>query len=146
MTGTAVPDTLDALYDLWDGLNIPGLQVIDGPPWDVTGDFLAVGWDRSEQPSVTLASTPLTGGMHLGREQFDVSNLLSLWLGNQPLRVIRRQLFTTYAQLIAALDANRSLSGAVITAWPSALDMTADIAEAGEYIDVRFTVHCDAAR
>lgn len=146
MTGEAIPDALDALCDLWSGLAIAGLQVIDGPPWDVSGDFLAVGWDRSDSPSVSMTSTPFTAGMGRGREGFDVSNLLSLWLGDEAtsIRVVRRQLFTTYKALTSALTTDRTLGGAVMSAWPSDLDMTPDINEAGQYVDLRFTVHCDA--
>ena len=145
MNDSAIPDALDALFDLWSGLKLTGLQVIDGPPWDIEGDFLAVGWDRTDSPAVSQTSMPLTAGMHTARSGFDVSNVLSAWRGDAALRVVRRRLFTIYQQLTAALDTDRSLGGAVMTAWPSELDMTPDVGETGEFVDLRFTVHCDAA-
>lgn len=146
MSGTPIPDVLDHLVDLWTGLNLAGLQVVDGAPYDVTGDFLAVGWDRSDQPSVTWASQHFAAGGQRGRQTLEVSNLLSLSLGDQDLRAVRRQIFTTFDSLDAAVAADRKLGGLALEAWATAGDMTADVEETGDSVEFRFTVQINAVK
>ena len=143
MSGAKVADAVDALVDLWTGAGVSGLQVVDGAPYDVTGDFLTVGWTRVG-PSVSgkVAHFDRTGMR--GQEAFEVACLLSLGLGNVDMRAVRRQLFTTYDALAAALAADRTLGGAVMQAWIGTYDLVPVIDETGEFIDLAFSVACAA--
>jgi hypothetical protein len=146
MSGTSIPDVLDQLVAIWTAAGVAGLQVVDGTPYDVGNSFLAVGWDRSDQPTVAWTDAHYTAGGQRGKQAFDVSNLLSLGLGNDTMQAARRQIFTVFDVLAAAVAANRTLNGAVLAAWISAGDMTPAVSETGEYVDFRFTVHCDAVK
>lgn len=144
MTGSAVPDALAALTALWAGLNIATLQVGDGPIYDPEIDFLAVGWDRSEQPSVIAQAANNDAGAMSTAEQFDVSCLLSMWAGNSDVPTIRDAIFDVFAALKAALAADRQLGGLVDSTWITTYDYTPDAGEAGDQVDLRFTVHVGA--
>lgn len=146
MTGTAVADATDALIDLWTAANIAGLQIVDGAPYDVQGSFLAVGWTRDGQPGTTGLFSQFTAALSREREQFDVNCLLSLWLGDQSMRVVRRNIVTTLQQLESVVAANRTLNGAVMLARFTNYGVTTDVGETGGFVDHRFTVHCDAVK
>lgn len=146
MTGTVVPDALAALVDLFAGANITGLTVVDGPPYDVPNNFLAVGWDRSGNPAVTGIAAHFTAGGARGQEAFEVSCLLSLALGNTDMRALRQQIFTTYNTLAGLLVNDRRLGGVVLEAWISAYDLIPAVGETGDDVDFRFTVRCTAVK
>lgn len=141
---TTIPTTLTNLTALWKGCGVTGLDVIYAFPYDVDTFWLAVGWDRSDQPSVSAVNTP--EGMRRGIEEYDVSCLLSLAHGDQDLPTVVGDLFATYETLIAALLADLTLGRTVVRAWPADYDLTPVSAETGDSAELRFTIHVEAIK
>lgn len=149
MSGAStVPTVLGALIDLWDGLRLTAgsqpLQVEDGPVYDPKPAFLAVGWDRTDQPAIIAAASSVDLGLSNDAESYDVSNLLSLFVGNSDLRTIREQLFATFTQIRAALITDPTLGGVCEFAEVTDFDYIPDEGETGDLVEVRFTVHVEA--
>lgn len=145
MSGSSIPAVLDYLVQLFTAANVSGLQVVDGPVYDVTRDFLAVGWDKSGmQGAVTGTVTPATQNLRVNREQYEVTCLLSLWVGTKNLSTLRSQIFTTFDALDAALAADRKLGGLVFSAVVSTFVMDVAVEEGGEFIAYRFGIAIDA--
>lgn len=144
MSGTALDDALVALTALWSGLNIADLQVVDGPVYDTEIHFLAVGWDRSDQPAASSTADVLDLGSSSDLEKWDIACLLSLWNGSGDVPATRAAAVGIYTQLKRALAADITLGGAADNAWMTAADYTPDVGEAGDQVDLGFTVHVEA--
>jgi hypothetical protein len=122
-------------------------DIVYGFPYDVGSSWLAVGWDRSDQPSVTVVNDESDLGGVTGHESYDVSNLLSVHHGNEDLPGTVADLFAAYELLAAAVALNPTLGvPGVVRARVTDYDLTPNDTETGDSAELRFTVHVEAFR
>lgn len=137
---SAVPAALAALVATFTASKPAALQqVIDGPPYDPPNTFLAVGWDRSDQPAVSVQRDSGSAG-YSERETFEVSCLLSFGYDDPEVTTVRQTAFTVFEALCATLAADRTLGDVVMTSAVTAYEFTQTLTEAGAIADLRFTV------
>jgi hypothetical protein len=146
VSGSTIPAALAALVAAFTNAAPAGCDVVYGFPYDVDTFWMAVGWDRTDQPAVVATVTDLTAGGRRGLEQFDVSCLLSLAHGDQDPATVVGEVFAAYEVFAAAVVTNPTLSGAVMRAWPADYDLTPNATETGDSAELRFTVHCEAIK
>jgi hypothetical protein len=123
-----------------------GCDVVYGFPYDVDTFWVAVGWDRTDQPGVLATVTDTAAGGRRGLEQYDVTCLLSLAHGDQDPPTVVGELFAAYEAFAAAIVATPTLGGAVMRAWPASYDLIPNETETGDSAELRFTVHCEAIK
>lgn len=146
--GSAIDVVLTALTSLWTAAAPVGVTVFDGEPVDPPRMFLCVGWDESEQPSVTVnrAVGDIRGARE--KETLEVSCLLSCWAGNQTSQQLRSDTLGVFNALDSALTGNRQLRiaggpphGAAMTCRVTQYEYALDRRGAeGKIAQLRFTV------
>jgi hypothetical protein len=156
VSGSLVHESLTALVLLWRAAAPPIMAdsdpasgrrgVIDGPPYDLPERFLAVGWDRTEQPSVSAASVAASMSGTQSRESFDVSSLLSFAYDAAEVTTVRGQVMAAFDAFAAALAADQQMDGLVMQAQITGYDMTPILTESASVLDLRFTTHVEAMK
>lgn len=141
---TTVPDALTALVAAFR--TVPGIDVTDGPPVSSVGqDFVAVGFtgDPSED-AVTFRFDEADAALGRAGESYDVACVLSSTRGDSTFAAVRPIVFGLFAQLRAAVAADRKLGGAVSLARVSGGSVIHDVAGKGAVVSIPFTVHVQA--
>lgn len=141
MSGTTLPATLDALVALFTAA-LPALQVVDGPNYDPSTAFLAVGWHSNDEAAASPTSIIADLGRRADREDYDVSCLLSYHVGasQDGMSAARSSLYASFAAINAALDTDSNLGGAVYRARVSEHSYVPLIDETGVMVTIRFLV------
>lgn len=146
MSGTTIDAALTALVTLFKGAGMVKVGVIDGPAYDPPNNFLAVGWDRSDQPAVVATKVLGDYGTTDGLEQYTVSSLLSFSYDDGEVTVVRGLLTAAFDQLDTALGLDPTLGGLVLNAWIGEYELTPILTEAGTVADLRFSTVIRASR
>lgn len=146
MSGSTIHAALTELVALWRVAAPLGVAVIDGPAYDPPANFLAVGWDRSEQASVSSVSAPMNMAGSQSLESFDVSSLLSFSYDAAEVTTVRGLVFAAFDVFAAALAADQQLGAVVMAASVTAYEMTPILTELGSVMDLRFTTHVEACK
>jgi hypothetical protein len=144
---STIPAVLSKLTQVFTAVEAsvtPNFTVIDGPAWDPPDNFLAVGWDRSDQPAVIATNASADYGNAEGQEQYDVSCLLSFFYDAAEVTTVRGQMFAAFQQLRAAVAADTRLGETVLSAWISRYELTPILLETGSVMDLRFSVAVNA--
>lgn len=137
MSGSAIHAALSGLMDIWSPVAAGlGFQIVRCRPYDPQEKFLCVGWDESDQAAV-IANFPIINAGIAGT--LDVSNLLTLWAGNETIDTVETDTIAAFDAFDAALTADRSLGGSVVNAWITAADYIPDIRTEGALGRIRFT-------
>lgn len=143
MSATTIGAALDALYGVYSAVTPTGWETLDGPDRDLPRKALIVGWDQSGQPAVVATRDLSNISATLASENFDITNLLTLWAGKNTLAQARDELFAAFETYDNALTADLSLGGAVALAFSSALEYLPAKRTEGVLVQARFTVHCE---
>lgn len=110
---TAVPGAIDALVGVLTRELRPA-KVIDGPAtYGVTGDAVWVGLTPDDP---TLDAPHDVAGLGKARESFEIRCLARSWSGSADVASQRRKAYALVNRVKAALLADKTLGGAVITA------------------------------
>jgi hypothetical protein len=147
--GSVVPDVLTALVSVFSAASAPGVWVAMGPMYDPPASFLAVGWDRSDQPAVTFTRGSGNAAMSQSRDSISVSCLLSTsYDPNGAVLDVLTGLyaaFDVFAQAITppnpVFDVQGVMSASIVEG-----EYTPILTEAGALADLRFTVVVDALK
>jgi hypothetical protein len=140
MTGTSVLVALDGLVDFWTVVAPDGWDVLDaGPPIDPDRDWLCVGFDESEDPAVSVSEEIADAQMGSDLETFDVSSLMSRWLGNADARTARTDVVGAFSVFRDALRLDPTVGGRVARARITDWDLMQGVSALGNYAAIRFT-------
>lgn len=131
---------------LFDGAAPADVYVVKGPAFDPPPNFLAVGWDRSDQPGITASNENADASGMRGVETFDVSSLLSYSYDANNIDTALDLIMATFEALTGALAVDRTLGGAVMNARISEYELTPILTEMGAVMDLRFTTHVQAMK
>lgn len=155
MSGTTIPAVWAALTNTWTAA-LTDVTVRRGPFYgDVPERFLAVGWDRTDQPSIQFVKTPEgLGDRGIGgaasrrreQEQYEISSLLSSAVDDNTIDAVIATLFAAYEVCAAALDADPTLGGLVLTSHINTGDVTPILIEEGALLDLRFSTSITALK
>lgn len=145
MSGSTIPAVLPALKNTFKAAAAT-LYVVVGPVYDPPADFLAVGWDRSDQPGVSAVVELADYAQSQDLETYDVSCLLSFSYDSDEVETVLEQLFVVLESLIAALRADHTLGGRVLLAKVVDYDWTPHLTEVGTLADIRFSTRITASK
>lgn len=144
MSGSSVHAALTALQTVYTAVAPDGWSVLARRPMDPRRRFLAVGWDNSDQPAVHVARSIVNAAGTQNSESVDVSNVLSVWAGNEVGAEVEAEAFAAFDTFDAALAADLSLGGVVMIATVSTFEYSPMSAAEGQLAQIRFTVHVEA--
>lgn len=133
----AVADSLAYLVETFGA--IENVRTIDGQPLEepTEPDVLVVGYD----PDRNAASTSLAPqGLDSEVVTFDLACLASSWRGNTDAAEVRTAVVTLLDAVASAIDADRTLGGAVLDARLELLDFDQQQGPGGAFATVAFTV------
>jgi hypothetical protein len=142
---SAIPAAKAAIVALASAA-LPAWQVVNGPVWDPLNMFLAVGWDRTDQPAVQFSFGYNNAAGASGIETAEISCLLSLAYDatEDQMTAVESTLFDAYRAVADAIMADPLLGGVVMTACPSDGDVIPFMTIEGPVVDLRFSVRVQA--
>lgn len=148
---STIPAALDALVALAERAH-PDVQVLDGGPTvEVRDDVIAIGYSGSTtEPDVRSTLTREQLELEPDLERYDVLCMASAWRGDAhrggkpDSQTVRARAFELLSGLSAELVRDSRLSGTVMMARLSTLDVVLDQTKSGPVCTVRFVVHIDA--
>jgi hypothetical protein len=144
VSGSNVHTALLALTAAFSAAAPTGWTVVDRRPYDPRRRFLAVGWDNSDQPAVHVARGFTSAAGTQNTESVDVTNLLSLWAGNELKVDAEAEAFAAFDVFDQALAADLQLGDAAMLASISTYEYQPAQAAEGVLAQIRFTVHVEA--
>lgn len=148
MWGSTIPAAIDALVTALtqaDGLG--SVAVLDGPEVDASSrdEALIVGAGAVDDPTAVDASTEHEGlSLERDREQYGIRCVLMVRDGSGSVPAARRRAYDLLGAVGAALAADYTLGGAVMTAGLGTHGLSQDQDERGAHIVIAFTIDVDA--
>jgi hypothetical protein len=144
-TQSTVPAVLTALVTLWQPVVPTGMTVYLGPipGGDIPADYVTVAWADDALPSVQgrgLASE-LGNSPQVSAEEYGVWCAVSASGGDELAAVRMARVDSIFQALVAAVRANRTLSGAILPPGMADLgDLQWQIEAGGSIVTIYFQV------
>ena len=136
-----VPAAIDRLVQALT-VNLPDVQVIDGPPiinLEETG--IAIGYTPDQ---ISVQAVAEGAGLMAEMETFDINCLAWQRSGEEDMKTVRDGVFAVIARVNAALANDRKLGGAVTNAQLRVVDLDQTQTPDGIWAVVAFVVTCKA--
>lgn len=153
MSVSTVPAVLDSLVALAEvavsGKQLPKrppVQVLDGGPHkDTAPEVIAIGFTGiAGEAAVENTRTVEQMAADPTREQYDVTNLASSWLGDQKdPKLVRDRCYELIDALADEIARDQTLGGLLMRARVSSQLLAPEQTSKGAVATVRFIVHCD---
>lgn len=143
---STVPDALNALVSTFAAA-VPDTAVIDGPTVGSRGlsEAVVVGWTGGDNDTAVEANlAPGDLSVISDREQYTVHCMVSALNGASSISAARGRVYALFALLGAALAADPSLGGVVMTSRMVSGNLSQEQAQQGAIADLLFDVECDA--
>ena len=150
---STIPAVLDALVacarQAVAGMTLPKrppVQVLDGGPHkDTKPEVIAIGFTGiAGEAAVENTRTVEQMAAEPNREQYDVTNIASVWLGEQKdPKLVRDRLFDLLDAVAGEIARDQSLGGLLMRARVSSQLLAPEQTSKGAVATVRFVVHCD---
>lgn len=142
---STIPDAIDGLKALCDSAAPSGWTVVDGPPVRAIQKLVAVAFTGADGEAA-VEDTDELSGPSLGRdlERYRITSQVSAWAGNGEVSARRREVFDTLDAIKAALNADKTLGGAVELARFAGKAYAPSRDDPGPTVAVNFTVEVQA--